>query len=191
MIHDELYNALNYVTHARDNRSKYANMVKNNMDLFPVLLQILFKVDNKISCRAAWIMEFICSDNIETITPYLDYFTENISQVHLDMAVRPVAKVCASISQTYNAKQDSTIKVSLKQKHKELLIETGFDWLIGSQKVAVKAHAMETLFLLGKEQDFLWVHPELIQILEQDFSKESAAYKARAKSIFKRIKTNK
>jgi len=59
-------------------------MILNDIRLMPILIDVLFKVDDKVSCKAAWVLEFII--------PYLDKFTANISKVHLDSAIRPVAK---------------------------------------------------------------------------------------------------
>lgn len=183
----ELYNELNYVNHSREKRTYYANLVINNPELVPKLLEILFKVNDKISTRAAWVFEFMCSKNIETVIPHLDYFTENINKVHLDSAVRPVAKVCELITKAYYGKNDNNlIKTSLNGVHKERIIETCFDYMINDEKVAPKAYSMSTLFLLGKEYD--WIYPELVTILERDFSLQSAAFKARAKHILKKIK---
>ncbi|TYA92214.1 adenylosuccinate lyase [Seonamhaeicola marinus] len=182
----QLYDELNYVNHSREKRTYYANLIINNPELVPKLLEILFTVDDKISPRAAWVFEFMSSENIEAIIPHLDYFTENIHKVHLDSAVRPVAKVCELIAKAYNSKTDNLIKSELKEIHKERIIETCFDYLINDEKVAPKAYSMSTLFILGKTYD--WVYPELKTILEQDFALQSAAFKARARQILKKIK---
>ena len=58
--------------------------------------------------------------------------------------------------------------------------------MINDEKVAPKAYSMISLYLLGTEFD--WVHPELITILERDFHTQSAAFKARARHILKKIK---
>ena len=47
---------------------------------------------------------------------------------------------------------------------------------------------MNMLFLFGK--DHTWIHPELAQILEQDFQNQSPGFKARAKHILKKIKAS-
>ncbi len=186
MSANTLYKDLNYVNHSREKRSYYANLLIETPALIPDVLDIIFKVDDKISCRAAWIFEFACDKNLDIILPYLDLFTQNINRVHLDSAVRPVAKICEFIAKAYYSKTDNAIKSKLSPKYKERIIETAFDWMISDQKVAVKAYSMSTLYLFGKDKD--WIYPELSQILEQDFSKESAAYKARAKRILKKIK---
>ena len=189
MTTEELYKELNYVNHSREKRLYYANLVIDNPDLIPKLLEILFLVDDKISCRAAWVFEFMCGENLEASIPYLDQFTEHMHRVHLDSAVRPVAKVCEYLIKAYYSNNDSKIKTSLLPKHKEKITEACFDWLINDEKVAPKAYGMSTLFLLGSDYD--WIHPELAIILERDFQTQSAAFKARARQILKKINKQK
>lgn len=182
----QLYNELNYVNHSREKRLHYANLILANPDLFPKLLDILFRVDDKISVRAAWVFEYMCNQNIEVIIPYLDTFTANMRQVHLDPAVRPVAKICELLAVAYTSKENNKIKHALTDKHKERIIETCFDYMINDEKIAPKAYSMNTLFLLGKDYD--WVHPELALILERDFQMQSSGFKARARHILKKLK---
>ncbi|WP_428743363.1 adenylosuccinate lyase [Tenacibaculum sp.] len=189
MTLEKLYKELNYVSALRENRQKYANIVLNDLSLLPNLTTILFMVDDKVSCKAAWIFEYVCAENIEIIIPFLDEFSNNLNKVHLDSAVRPVAKVCEFIAKANYSKEPNQIKNNLLPKHKESIIESCFDWMIRNEKVAVKAYSMNTLYLFGK--DYKWVHPELAQILEQDYTHQSAAFKARARHILKKIKTKK
>ncbi|MFH4964164.1 adenylosuccinate lyase [Gaetbulibacter sp. M235] len=189
MTLEELHKELSYINALRENRVKFAKLVLNDLSLLPKLIAILFMVDDKVSCKAAWVFEFVCDEYIYAIIPYLDEFTSNINKVHFDSAVRPVAKVCEFLAKTYYSKQPNTIKKTLLPKHKELIIENCFDWMIRDEKIAVKAFAMNTLYLFGK--DYKWIHPELVQILEQDFQNQSPGYKARAKHILKKIKAKK
>ena len=186
MTKTELYKELNYVNHSREKRLYYANLVIENSELITPLLEILFEVDDKISCRAAWVFEFMCGEKLEEIIPHLNLFTENIAKVHLDSAVRPVAKVCEYLIKAYYSKNDHTIKTALTESHKEKIIEACFDWMINDEKIAPKAYAMNSLFLLGTEYD--WIHPELTIILERDFQMQSSGFKARARHILKKIK---
>ncbi|MEJ6791248.1 MAG: adenylosuccinate lyase [Lacinutrix sp.] len=167
MTTEALYQELNYVNHSREKRLYYANLVINNPDLIPKLLDILFMVDDKISPRAAWVFEFMCGENLNTIITYLDCFTQNINKVHLDSAVRPVAKVCEYLIKAYYSKHDNAIKHNLNAIHQEKIIESCFDWMINDKKNAPKAYAMNALFLLGNDHD--WIHPELKLILEHDY----------------------
>jgi len=182
---DQLYKELSYVNHSREKRLYYANLVIDKPDLIPPLLEILFDVNTKISCRAAWVTEFLCGEKLDTILPHLDIFTENISKVHLDSAVRPVAKICEYLVTAYYSKTDNSTKSSLTSLHKEKIIEACFDWMINDEKIAPKAYAMNCLYLLGTEYD--WIHPELAMILERDFHLQSSGFKARARHILKKI----
>ena len=182
----ELHKELSFVDASRANRLKYANMVLNDMSLFPKLIEIVFMVEDKVSSRAAWVLEYVCIDYIYAIVPHLDKFTANLSKVRADSAVRPIAKICEHLIKTYYSKNEIALKHMVKPQHKDRIIEVCFDWLISHQKVAPKAYAMETLFLLGKE--YTWVHPELAQVLEQNFPTQSAGFKARAKRILKKVR---
>ncbi len=185
MTKAELYEELNYVNHSREKRLYYANMVISNPDLIPPLLEILFQVNDKVSCRAAWVFEFLCGKKLEAIIPFLDDFTKNMHKVHLDSAVRPVAKVCEYLILAYYSKTPNPIKENLSQAHKEHIIEACFDWMINDEKIAPKAYAMNCLFLLGNDYD--WIHPELVIILERDYQMQSSGFKARARQILKKI----
>jgi len=110
-------------------------------------------------------------------------------RVHLDPAVRPVAKVCEYLTKAYYSKEKNKTQTTLLPKHKERIIEACFDWMINDEKVAPKAYAMSTLFLLGRDYD--WIYPELIIILERDFQTQSAAFRARARHILKKINSQK
>ncbi|SDS63472.1 hypothetical protein SAMN04515667_2621 [Formosa sp. Hel1_31_208] len=186
MTTNELYQELNYVNHSREKRLYYAHLVISDPTLIPKLMHILFRVDDKISCRAAWVFEFMCGEHLETCIPHLDEFTEQLHKVHLDSAVRPVAKVCEYLVKAYYSKDNNAIKSALTQKHREKIIEACFDWMINDEKIAPKAYAMNTLFLLGKDAD--WIHPELAMILERDYQIQSSGFKARARQILKKIK---
>jgi len=185
---EALYKELNYVNHSREKRLFYANLMINNPHLIPKLLEILFMVNDKISPRAAWVLEFTIGKNLTTIIPHLDYFIENMHKVHLDSAVRPVAKICEYLILAYYGGDSPKIKAHLLPKHLEKITETCFDWMINDEKVAPKAYSMNCLYLLGRDYD--WIHPELITILQRDYHSQSAAFKARSRHIFKKLKIN-
>lgn len=189
MTEDQLYEELKYVNHCRDNRLKYAQLVINEPELIPLVLNFIFRTDDKRSPRAAWMLEFAARDNLELLIPHLDRITSEMHKVHLDSAVRPMAKICECLIEAYYSKKDNAVKQALNSNHKEKIIESCFDWLIKDEKIAPKAYSMNSLYLLGKE--YAWIHPELLLILEQDFHKQSSGFKARAKHIVKKIKASK
>ena len=77
---------------ARVNRDNAANIVLAQPNLIKHLVDLTFNVNVKLSIKAAWVLEWICTHHgIEHILPYLDRFTTNISIVRFDSAVRLLA----------------------------------------------------------------------------------------------------
>lgn len=186
MNKQELANLLNSkVTSYREYRMKYAQLVIKQKELFKHILEIAFDEEDKVAIRASWVLDYVVRENIAWIYPHLDYFTNRISTCKHHSIVRPMAKICEILALKYTSKNSSEIKKHLIKSHIEKIIETGFDWMITDQKVAVKAYTMQTLFEFGKEND--WVHDELQLILEQTIVDGSAGYKSRGKKILKSI----
>lgn len=186
MTSDELYEALNYVNHSRAKRSEMAKLVSNNPKLVGPLLDVAFQVDEPISSKACWVMEFTAKENLPYIFSLLNKFTDNLEKVHLESSVRPIAKICEYLCIAYFKKKDPETQKNLTSQHLEKISAACFDWLIGDYKVASKAYSMTSLLLLG--QKFDWIHPELKMVLEQNYATGSAAYKARARMTLAKIK---
>lgn len=185
MTKDQLYEELNYVNATRECRSKYANLVIKDPSLTKPILDILFMVDDKISTRAAWVLEFAFKTNFEILIPHLDYFFSNLSKVHRDSAVRPCAKIVEILIELYYKKENQIIISALNKTHKDTIVEACFDWMIRDEKIAVKAYSMTSLYYLGKEYD--WIHDELRIILQRDYNNQSAGFKARAKHVLRKL----
>ncbi len=181
-----LIKQLEITDHSRDKRLECANTIISTPNQIKDLLKIIALIDDNISCKAAWVLEFIIKSHPEIIIPYLDLFIKTIPLVYKDSAVRPLAKICECITTIHYHQKKILFKTSLTKKHRSLITESCFDWLISNQKVAVKAYSMTSLYLLGTE--FEWIHPELKVILENNYNTGSAAYKARARIILKKIK---
>lgn len=184
MTTDQLHAELSYVNHSRENRQKYALMVLNDTSLLPKVLELALQVDDKQSPRAAWLLEFVARENLDVIIPIFDGLFSKMQSVYKDAGVRPMAKICEYTIEAYY-KDHTKIKQALTEVHKEQIIENCFDWMINEEKVATKAYSMNCLFLLGKDYD--WIHPELVTILKRDYAQQSAAFKARARQILKKI----
>ena len=166
----------------RENRERVANIVLENQNLFRELVAITFFVDDKISIKAAWILEWICTHHqLEWVIPHLDEFSSKINTVIFDSAIRPCAKICEHLANAYYAKTHNVFKKSLTVNHIDIIVETGFDWLITPQKIAVRAYTMTFLYLFGLERN--WIHPELKHLIETKIIHESKGCKARGKHI--------
>ena len=170
----------------RENRERVANIVLENKDFFKDLVTITFDIENKTSIKAAWVLEWICTHHhLNWIIPHLDEFTSKINTVKFDSAIRPCAKICEHLANAYYVKFDNEVKKNLTIQHIDSIIETGFDWLITPQKIAVRAYTMNALYLFGLEKD--WVHPELKHLIETKIIFESKGTKARGKYVLNLI----
>lgn len=186
MTVSELYESLDYVNHSREKRMEMAHLITKNNYLVMPLLEIAFMVDDQISSKACWVLEFTAKENLPYIFPHLATFTSKLNTVHLDSSVRPLAKICEYLTKSYFYTKDDLTKKHLTNEHLEKITAACFDWLIGKHKVAAQAYAMTSLLLLGKK--FNWILPELKLILEQNYASGSAAYKARARMTLAKIK---
>jgi len=178
----EFQKNLDYVTGYRVNRQKYADEVLHNPELFPELIQLCFQTSNKNSSKAFWILEFVSYQKLEWMEKHLDFFCSQIKNLKDESAIRPAAKICQLLVLSHFKKKE----IKLSEKHLEEITESCFDWLINDIKVAPKAYSMRTLYLLGQHYD--WILPELKTIITKDFPNHSAAYKAVAKEVLKKIK---
>lgn len=153
--------------------------------MLPELLEICILHKEEVSYRAAWVLEFVCLENLELLIPHFNQFFKILPQIKRDQAVRPFSKIGMLIAKENYKKKHPKIIKALSEEHKTILIECCFDWLISNQKVAAEVYAMHTLLLVGSEID--WIHPELQQIIEQNIHDKSAAYIARGKMTLKEI----
>ena len=183
---DYLTSELENIANAkRENRQRVANIVCEQKELFVPLVEITFDVANKTSIKAAWILEWICTHNdLYLIIPHLDRFTSGLKHVTFDSAIRPCAKICEHITTAYY-KNDLAFREALREDHMQQIIEAGFDWLITDQKIAVRAYTMTTLYLFGKDQE--WIHPELEHLIRTKIIHESKGCKARGRHILELI----
>jgi len=185
MNSETLLKKLDFPRAYRKVRLELAHWVIDNPETFPQLLDICFKSDDKISYKAAWILEYVCTEKLEMLIPYLDIYFKNIPKAHKDQAVRPFSKICLMLAKQNYIKKDVLLVKFLKPEHKKIMTECCFDWLITDQKVACQAYSMDALYLLGTETK--WIHPELQVTLEQNIHSQSAAYCARGRITLEKI----
>lgn len=185
MASEELLRQISYDKAFRKNRMNAALWVLDHPETIPELLKYCFEDASELSYKAAWVFEFVCLDQLELLYPYLDYFFKNLPMVSRDQAVRPMAHICELLAiQNYKKMNPEVLKV-FAAKHKEIMTECSFDWLISNQKVACQVRAMTCLYYLGTEFD--WIHSELKQIIDQNIHTGSAGYKARGKRTLSQI----
>lgn len=166
----------------REGLKKISKTILKDQSLFEPLVEIAFDYDNDISLKAINTLEMVSEQHTDWIAYNLSYFTQNISKLKSESAIKSAAKICNLISQEYTSKYDSPIKLLATHEQISEIIETCFDWLLNKELAhGIKGHAMETLFNLGKKIN--WVHYELKLILEKNMGDRFNAFTNKAKKI--------
>ena len=182
----ELFTHINYAKAYRKNRLGAAQWVLENRETFPELLEYCFaESQDDLAHKATWVLEFVCLEDMSLLYSHFDLFFGNLSKVKKDQSLRPLSHICELLAIEYYKKQAPEIQSHFLEIHKTEMIECSFDWLITDQKVACQVRAMTSLYFLGTEFD--WIHPELLQIIQQNIHTGSGAYKARGRHTMKSI----
>lgn len=182
----ELFQQINYEKAYRKNRLNAANWVLDHPETLPELLQFCFHEDNKLATKATWVLEFVCRKDLSRIFPYLDYIFENLPTAKSDGQLRSFGLIFELLTIGYYKKKQEEYVQALTQKHKKVMTECCFDWMLTNQKVACQARAMTALYFLGTEID--WIHPELAIIINRNLPNGSAGYKNRGQKTLELIK---
>lgn len=164
-------------------RDQGAEAILREPELLPYLIESLYSSNKAKSVKSAWILELVCLFEIRLLFPYLLEFTTGLNNLEQESAIRPVSKICSLIS-LYCTKH-SCESIQDESPWKSDIIEASFDWLTGQHKIAAQVFAMESLFLLG--QDSEWILDELYSILDKDYPNRSAGYQSRARKIMDKI----
>ncbi len=181
----ELRIALERVDHSKRKRMEMATTLINHPTNMEALMEIAFQVNHPLSYKASWVMEYVAKQRLDLLLPYMDRFINNGPAVYHESALRPIAKICEYLTESYFIAKDPDTRKALTEAHLSQITTNCFDWLIAEHKVATKAYAMSCLLLLG--QKYPWIWPELRLVLEQNYAQGSAAYKARARKILAKI----
>lgn len=161
------------------NRIDNGTFIIQNPNLVEELVFSSFEVSNKLHIRACCILEKVFDLQLDLSFPFLDEICENLKKLKNDSAIRSISRFIMLLVQNHSKNN------YLTESQLEKITEASFDWLISDLRVAPKAHAIYTLYELGKTQD--WIYPELKIILEQDAAKHSAGYKVVARETLKKI----
>ena len=170
------------------NRSLLADAVLEHPDWVLIVLSKMRAIENKNSDMSARVLELACKEDLRLIIPYLDKFSILISKLKLDGSIRASAKIIELLCVEYFVKYNPIYIKTLNNSHLERFIENCFDWMITDKAIAIQAHSMYSLYLLGTKYD--WIQIELIQNIERNLPHGSAGYQNRGKKIINAIKTN-
>lgn len=182
MNKQEHIEALLRINTNKTNRHILAQKLHDNEALIEETIVIVKTGNVQLAPKAARAIEILALKELIVIFPFLDEMIAMAQEARFDGVIRPLAKIFEVVMIAHYKQPE---EFPLKKNQKDKITHICFDWMITEQKIAPQAHAMQTLYLLGKE--FAWIHPELKEILERNFFHGSAGYKARARKIINKI----
>ncbi|MFN8274308.1 MAG: hypothetical protein U0X58_05435 [Flavobacteriaceae bacterium] len=160
-------------------RNANLKRVLDTPDLLNDLVEIAVELSDKNQHKAIWIVEMIAEQNAALLQPFAQQLLETIPYFKHESAIRGSSRIVLFMSKFEPS--------FLSEAQQQTCIEIALDWLINNQiKVAPKANAMYTLAHYMKRE--VWLKDELREIIGKDFAKQSAAYKAAAKLVLKKLK---
>ncbi|MEM6893360.1 MAG: hypothetical protein AAF554_06675 [Bacteroidota bacterium] len=161
------------------------NKLLNCPELVLPLIQHVFREEKEGLFMASWALDNLLRKNLSLLLPHIDFFIAGLPEMQSDSSIRPMAHCCEMLLIKIYEKKDPVYQKAINKGHKDVLLSTNFDWLIGPYRAATKVFAMTNVYYLGK--DFDWVHPELTSVLQDTLSKGSTAYQNRGSKILKRL----
>jgi len=170
------------------NRPLLADAVLEHPEWTLIVLDKMSAIENKNSDMSARVLELACKEDLRLIFLCLDEFSTLISKLKLDGSIRASAKIIELLCVEYFVKFNPIYIKILNDKHLEQFTESCFDWMITDKAIAIQAHSMYSLYLLGTK--YSWIHTELVQNIERNLLQESAGYQNRGKKIITAIKTD-
>ncbi|MEL6483564.1 MAG: hypothetical protein AAFP96_01810 [Bacteroidota bacterium] len=157
----------------------------NHPELVLPLIQHVFEEEKEGAFMASWVLDHLLRRNLSLLLPHIEFFISGLPGMQSDSSIRPMAHCCEMLLIKVYKKKDPVYTKAINTTHKEILLSTNFDWLIGPYRAATKVFAMTNVYYLGKE--FAWVHPELTSVLQETLSEGSRAYQNRGSKILKRL----
>ncbi len=181
----DYYNQIVKSSGLRESREENRDFIFANPAYLKDLTKIAFNTKDKNHHKACWILELVCEEQIELFIPLITDFCTVLPDFKIDSAIRPASKICLFLITSHYRKKN----IPLSEIQLQKITESCFDWLINDTKVASKCYSIRTLYIIGKHVD--WIYPELRILLNKDYKTHSAAYKAVAREILKKINNQK
>ncbi|NYJ27163.1 hypothetical protein [Allomuricauda sp. ARW1Y1] len=153
--------------------------------LAEVLFQYVLQEDKEGTFNASWTFDHLMRKQLHYLLPFMETFTNGLSQLQSESCIRPIAHVCEMVCEAYFKKKDPTFLKTVTNNQLEKIMTACFDWLIGPMNIAPKVFAMSSLYYLGFKFD--WVHPELKQVLEDNYPNGTSGYRNRAKKTLDKL----
>lgn len=155
-----------------ENRQKWTkHFIKEQVEL--IHLTELLDEEHPVGMRFTWLIGHLLAEAPKQVAPIVSYCFKNRNQWTFPGIKRTIAKMLSL--------------TGVPEEIEGLVVDELFKWTLDPKiKVAVKVHSIETLYnMVLKYPD---LKEELLIVIEDQWDKNSVAFRARAKKIRKALK---
>lgn len=150
-------------------REKGAAYIEQQPERFQELLSLACSPKkNREHIVAAWVLEKYALNQLEVLNPCIDTFLQGtLVQTH-ESKRRPMIKL------TYHYCKHKKRRLELSEKHKDIVVEICFSYLLEAKKIASIAFALKTLdFFLDHSP---WIRKEVQAYIERETPKKGRSF---------------
>lgn len=175
----DFFNQLAHANAGLKCRNALFDFLLENQEIMPDLIAFGTNLKNKNHHKGIWLLEMLAEKEAATLQPFASKLLEVIPQYRHESAIRGSSRIVLFMTLAKPA--------FLTEVQQQQCIEIALDWLIKDEiKIAPKANALYTLAHYAKKQT--WLKEELQNIIDKDYTQQSAGYKAAAKEVLKKIR---
>jgi hypothetical protein len=173
----DFYNRVANSNASTNCRNGIRDFVLQNREYLNDIMTFGTDLTNKNQYKAVWIIEMVAETHPELLIPFIDSIGNIAGKYKHESSIRGISRTIFFLS--------TSKKITLAEEQQEQFIEISLDRLISDDKVAPKVFAMYTLLHFSKQHD--WIKEELQNIINKDFTQQSAGYKAAAREVLRKI----
>lgn len=157
--------------HSKSNTSRIVKWVGNNQQRFDELFNLFLNDEYRVVQRAAWPMSYCVIEHPSLIKKHFGKLLSNLSKPNLHDAVK---------RNTLRLLQD----IEIPKRYHGKVMDRCFGYIsTPGEPVAVKAFSLKVLSNLS--QVYPDIIPEIKLMIEENYNRETAAFKSRAKQFLK------
>lgn len=150
-----------------------AAYIGNNQRRFSELMELVLGDDDQLSKYSAWVVQHCLQKQPQLIKPHLEAMIQNLDKPNLnDSVVRSTVKALA--------------ETGIPEHLQGRVLQLCFDYLLDPKvAVAIRVHAMQTIFNISKNEPDLLM--ELREVIQEWMPYGSAGFRSRGRKILKEI----
>ncbi len=160
--------------HSKSNCEKIVRWIGSNQQRFDGLFYLFLNDEYRVVQRASWPLSFAVAKNPSLIKKHLGKLLKNLQKPGIHDAVK---------RNSIRLLQD----VEIPTKYQGAVMDICFNYISSPiEPVAIKAFSLTVLQHLSIQ--YPEIIPEMKLLIEENYNRETAAFKARAKMVLKKLK---